>query len=419
MRSIERRICIIIAILICLLSICGGVAESLAGDQQLNAYYTLMTLALTNGEYEKALGYADSCLEMEQMLNDTLLADIWLKKGYALMYLSRFDEAINALDSCLEVMPDASEALLLKMQTYVVMGEKEKAMEQAEAYYTQYPEQIEVFATLGGLYAASGDYTGAIESYTRYIDNADDVNASAYEMRGQYLLQSGKYVEATADLTEAINALGEDAGARVYYLRAVAQMQTGENENAIDDLSVCVEYLESQETEDGTYAEQIDSDVLNSRYYRGIAAMQIGKYDMAIEDFTDCIEKQLNEQYSRFWRGACYLDSGAYESALKDFEICTQDGVEVESCMYYTALCNMGIEDYEAAIDGFTQCIEKDIMSGQALYNRGMCYIQIGDTEQGQADLEQSVGETDEGLVNEDVEVPELSVVDAGESDGE
>ena len=35
-----------------------AVAEELAAEQQLNAYYTLMTLSLTSGDYEKALEYA-------------------------------------------------------------------------------------------------------------------------------------------------------------------------------------------------------------------------------------------------------------------------------------------------------------------------------------------------------------------------
>lgn len=408
MRKMKRMACAILGILLCLLPVCAG-AETLAADQQLNAYYTLMTLALSGADYETALTYADVCLEMEQMMDDTLRADIWLKRGYALMYLQRFDEAIESLDNCLAAAPGVSDAMLLKMQTYAAKGDAQGAMAQADEYLSAYPQQPEVYATLGELYAAGGNYDGAVEAYTKYIQTAEQVDVTAYEMRGQYLLQLGRYEESQADLTAAIDGAGEEAGARAYYLRAIARMQIGANAEAIEDLSVCVEYLDSQETEDGTYAEQVDADVLNSRYYRGIAAMQVGQYEMAIADFTDCVDRGLNDSYARFWRGACYMDSGEYALAIEDFASCQQAGIEEESCLYYTAMSYMGLQQYQEAVDGFTQCIEQGVMAGQALYNRGMCYIQMGETQKGQADLEQSVGLSSEDAAQEHSALPEVS----------
>ena len=173
-------------------------------------------------------------------------------------------------------------------------------------------------------------------------------------------------------------------------------MQLGDNAAAIEDLDVCVAYLEEEEArmaEDAQYAAQIDADVLFSRYYRGIAHMQTGGYEAAIADFTACVEDGVNADTARFWRGACYLDAGDYATALEDFAFCSEAGVEEESCLYYTALCHMGLEDYETAVEGFTECLARDVMREQALYNRGMCYLQLGDAEKGQADLEASLSQ--------------------------
>lgn len=389
----KRFMCAAVALVMILMLIAGAQAQSLAADQQLNAYYTLMTLALTNAEYSSALEYAQACMEMESLMDDTLRADIRLKQGYALMYLERYDEAIEALDACLEILPDTAEAILLKMQALVLMGQTEAATAEAEAYAAAYPEQTAVYMTLGELFALSGDYENAVNAYAAYIES-DGANATAYKMRGQYLLQLGRYDEAEADLTQAIQLFGDTADARAHYLRAIVRLQTGKNVEAIEDLDECVAYLDSYEGD----AEQIDADVRNSRYYRGIAAMQIGQYDQAVEDFTRCVEDGISQDYARFWRGACYLDSGEYEKAKEDFVHSSAQGVETASCMYYTALCDMGLEQYEAAVEGFTDCIEQDVMSAQAMYNRGMCYIQMGETQKGQADLEQSLaqgGETD------------------------
>ena len=169
-------------------------AQTLAADQQLNAYYTLMTLALTDGDYQSALEYAQDCMEMEDLMDDTLRADISLKRGYALLYLSRYDEALEALDACLNLAPGMSEAMLLKMQAQVAAGQPAEAMAEADAYAAVYPEQTEVYMTLGELFAVGGDYENAVKAYTAYIEQ-DGGNATAYQMRGQYLLQLGRYEE--------------------------------------------------------------------------------------------------------------------------------------------------------------------------------------------------------------------------------
>lgn len=389
-----------------------AVAEELAAEQQLNAYYTLMTLSLTSGDYEKALEYAQQCLSMDSILDDALRADIYLKQGYALMYLYRFDEAIEALDESIAVSPDASDAMLLKMQTYAAQSDEQAAMDQADAYLEAYPDQTEVYTTLGEIFAAGGDYASAIEAYDQYFAVSEAANPAAYQMRGQYLLQLGRYDEAIADLTQAIEAGGEQADVRTYYLRAISRMQVTEYAAAMQDLDVCVAYLEEQEAlaaSDPDYEPQIDADVLYSRYYRGIAGMQMASYEQAIADFTACVDAQVNAQYAQFWRGVCLLDSGSYDRALEDFQACSENEVEVESCLYYTALCHMGMGEYQTAVECFTQCIDQGVMTSQSLYNRGMCYIQLGDTEKGQADLEQSVGDESPSEPVAEAELPDIS----------
>lgn len=396
MRKLRRWIVCLMVMALCGLVPGAAMADTLAEDQQLNAYYTLMTLALSGGDYEQALAYSENCIAMEGILQDEIRADIWLKRGYALMYLQRLEEALEALDTCLSISANMPDAMLLKMQILVSQGDAQAASVQADAYFAAYPDQPEVYSTLGEIFAAGSDFTNAAQAYTRYLDLDAEPDILAYQMRGQYLLQMGEYAQAVEDLTQAIDGYGEAAEARPYYLRAIAQMQLGANAEAIADLDVCVAYLEEQESlaaEGGQDAVEVDADLINSRYYRGIAGMQMGSYEAAIADFTTCIDTQVNEQYAQFWRGACYLDSGAYELAMEDFAACQAAEVEVDSCMYYTALCQMGLQAYEDAVEGFTECIEREIMVGQSLYNRGMCYIQLGRTEEGQADLERSLSQ--------------------------
>ena len=109
----------------------------------------------------------------------------------------------------------------------------------------------------------------------------EDAPASAYEMRGQCLLQMGRYEEAVADLTQAVDR-GEEPQPRTHYLRAIARMQLGDNAAAIEDLDLCVASLEAEEArmaEDAQYTPEIDADVLYSRYYRGSVTELAEDYD--------------------------------------------------------------------------------------------------------------------------------------------
>ena len=159
MRTLKRLAAALLSMLCCLSP--AAAAQSLAAEQQLNACYTLMTLSLSEGDFEAALRYADQCLAMDELLDDALRADIYLKQGYALMYSQRFEEALTALDTCLTLLPGAADAMLLKLQTYAAMGDAQSARAQAEAYLETYPEQTDVYSALGQLLAAAGDYAGA------------------------------------------------------------------------------------------------------------------------------------------------------------------------------------------------------------------------------------------------------------------
>ena len=115
MRTLKRLAAALLSMLCCLSP--AAAAQSLAAEQQLNACYTLMTLSLSEGDFEAALNYADQCLAMDELLDNALRADIYLKQGYALMYSQRFEEALTALDTCLTLLPGAADAMLLKLQT--------------------------------------------------------------------------------------------------------------------------------------------------------------------------------------------------------------------------------------------------------------------------------------------------------------
>ena len=69
MRTLKRFALCLLALFCCVLPV-NAAAQSLAAEQQLNAWYTLMTLSLSEGDFEAALDYADQCLEMDELLDE-------------------------------------------------------------------------------------------------------------------------------------------------------------------------------------------------------------------------------------------------------------------------------------------------------------------------------------------------------------
>lgn len=85
MRTLQRFAACLLALLCCLLPT-SAAAQSLDAAQQLNAYYTLMTLSLSDGDFEAALDYAVMSGN-GRTPRRALRADIYLKQGYAFLYL--------------------------------------------------------------------------------------------------------------------------------------------------------------------------------------------------------------------------------------------------------------------------------------------------------------------------------------------
>ena len=69
MRTLKRFALCLLALFCCVLPV-NAAAQSLAAELQLNACYTLMTLSLSESDFEAALDYADQCLEMDELLDD-------------------------------------------------------------------------------------------------------------------------------------------------------------------------------------------------------------------------------------------------------------------------------------------------------------------------------------------------------------
>jgi len=141
-----------------------------------------------------------------------------------------------------------------------------------------------------------GYYTAAV--------NQNNHSALAYHNRGKLKMNNGNFMDAVADLQEAINLCPKyteafsDKGSSLYHL--------GNMQGAIDDYSKAITLNPNSE---GVF------------YNRGAAYFNLADFKDAIADFTKAIAIRPNDADAYNYRGAALGATGNYLQAMVNFDI--------------------------------------------------------------------------------------------------
>ncbi len=145
--------------------------EAVSFDSENSDYYTHLGMAYIEMKaYDEALGYFNQAELNAENDEQTML---YLRgRGIAHMYQGNYETAINCFREALNLAMDQPA---LRTDLYYYMAEA---------------------------YDKSGDYTGAIDTYSKILDA--DADAGVYMLRGQAYAQAGHYDQAESDLKIAI-----------------------------------------------------------------------------------------------------------------------------------------------------------------------------------------------------------------------
>jgi tetratricopeptide (TPR) repeat protein len=141
---------------------------------------------------------------------NNLSVDIYNQRGYSLLQLGKYTEAINDLNQYIQDNPNEYYSRSYRASAYYKLG--------------KYQQSID-------------DYSKALEI------NSNDVNS--YFNRGNAYYQQGKYEKAASDYSRAI-ALNYDPLGDAYYGRGNTYSQRGDKQNAIKDYQKAAELYEKQ-----------------------------------------------------------------------------------------------------------------------------------------------------------------------------
>ena len=210
--------------------------------------------------------------------------------------------------------------------------------EYAMAYY----DRGYVRGRLGDHLGAIADLTIAIEADARQI--SDFYRANAYIDRGNALLYSGRYEEATADCSRAVELFSEPEGkARAYHNRGAVQRLQGNLSEALPDYDRAVDLSPGNavllfdrgqlQVELGNLEAAI-SDFnavlrtptslelqMEAHTHRGKIMIDLGRMKEALADYDAAVKLQPENYSARLIRGALLAEQGMVEEALDDLKM--------------------------------------------------------------------------------------------------
>lgn len=261
--------------------------------QSAQLHFDLMDYDAADADYRLMLEHN----EADQVAMIGLARNMLMRKDY--------QATIDMTNACEKFDSSYDEVYRFRMQAYDKLGETDKAIDDAIKYYDK---------------AENPDASLTTPIFKKHISYAlalvkNMISKSEDNRKWKMLLIS--IYELDYDYVNAIkeyNRIEREYGATpaIHYYRSYCYSELGDSENAIKDITKCIE------AGDGN-----DYYALSRRAH---IYQDAGLYDNAITDFTKMIEMEPMMVYGYYVRGWCYEYAGDDQKAMNDYNA----GIDIE-----------------------------------------------------------------------------------------
>lgn len=345
-------------------------AEPIVYHDGFLTYYELCTLALSQGDYEAALGYAEQCLAESQTREETVTA--LAEKGDVLFALERYAEAKETYRQVAEW--DASDIVSLYVlnsklaRCQLLEGELEDAMKSCALAL----EEAETDAERAEVYALRGVvlyYGGAFEDA-----KADFEAAIASGYGDQELLRT--QIEQCEQQLAAKSGGGTPAITPAEPKNDTGMAETAAPEPTEGEQNAAIYYFGGQYAQ---AAEEFRKLLGKSYYYTdtqlysNIAKCNylMGDYAGAVESCTSGLQTNEAEERAALYtlRGSAYMAQNESALAAADFESAIANGTDdPELNALQAAICYYFSDNFEKCIELGTPLINESGYEEAALW---------------------------------------------------
>jgi len=234
---------------------------------------------ITNGKYPEAL----------ETLNQLILADPDLYDGYhlksiLLAEMKKLDEAMAVLEEGARLFPEDPAFPLDKINIYVLMGNKEKAIKEVEHIETTYSlenyQKRKLELEKSRLYAMDADIhavTNALNKAREYtkLDDPSAIDAEATFLLVNCYLELKQFDKAVECSKELINSEELSYAIPSYYTLPYALAQDGKEDEAAAQYKESISKLRAITLK--------NPEILDGYFFRALCLKEIGDTEKALE----------------------------------------------------------------------------------------------------------------------------------------
>lgn len=223
------------------------------------------------------------------------------------------------------------------------------------------PQLIDAQAFLASILARNRDYQGAIQAYTKVLDQSPN-NVQALSGLGQVYIRLQQFNDAVPILEKAARLNPNDKEA--YYNLGMAYERTKDFAKAADSYG---KYIQSQPQDPWTGYLQL-----------GLCYIELNQYDMAIQSLLEAAKTQPKDIKTNYTLALAYQKSNQpalAEDIYKNLALLNPQ----EASTYYSMIVKMYDEsgDFAKAIEAARKVVEFNPKNDLAIYNLGIMYFKM------------------------------------------
>ena len=329
------------------------------------------------------LALADFELAKEQ---DRQNVDVMFGLGKAYVLLGGPQQAIKPLSYAIAADENNAEAYRLRAQANSGIGKNEEADEDIQKSIGLNPDDYETYFALATILLREEKFPEAVQaledSIQRYkpkVEGSDEPFAQGYLTKAAALLEAAKKAPDEKAKTEAYeqalaecDKLMELAGDSPTYapIRAATEFRRGVCLRLLGRYGDAIAAL--------TEAVNLNPDLAEAYFRRGICFYNMNEDDLAVLDFKHAGNIEYQDPRPRLWEGFAFAKKGEYHEAIRAY-----GAALAESDRYVPAYVNRGLAymmlgENDKALTDFNAAVRLEPAEWTHYFKRGMAYERLG-----------------------------------------